>query len=205
MGVPASPTLTACLERLAALHPRLCPRQVLGVRMGLYAGTLLGVDLPREDKRMLALVETDGCFADGVSVATGCWLGRRTLRLLDYGKVAVTIVDVRTGRAMRTWPDPRARSRATVYAPEAPDRWHAQLAGYQLMPPEQLLRAEGVQLGPRLASILGAPAAARVTCTQCGEEILNRRELATPHGPVCRGCAGTPHGEPSPTALRPTA
>jgi formylmethanofuran dehydrogenase subunit E len=60
---------------------------VLGVRIGLAAGEALDLDLPRADKRLLMLVETDGCFADGVSVATGCWLGRRTLRLVDYGRV----------------------------------------------------------------------------------------------------------------------
>jgi formylmethanofuran dehydrogenase subunit E len=36
---------------------------------------------------------TNGCFADGLSVATGCWLGRRTLRLVDCGRVGVTAVD----------------------------------------------------------------------------------------------------------------
>jgi formylmethanofuran dehydrogenase subunit E len=93
-----APRLAACLARLGELHPRLCPRQVLGARIGLQAGALLGLDLPRADKRLLALVETDGCFADGVSVATGCWLGRRTLRLLDYGRVAAMLVDISTGR-----------------------------------------------------------------------------------------------------------
>ena len=31
--------------QLARLHPRLCPRQVLGVRIGQYAGELLGLAL----------------------------------------------------------------------------------------------------------------------------------------------------------------
>src|SRR3712207_7090667 len=48
-----------------------------------------------------SFVETDGCFADGVSVATGCWLGRRTLRLVDHGKVAATFMDTLTERAVR--------------------------------------------------------------------------------------------------------
>ena len=57
---------------------------------------LLNLPLPQKDKRLLTFVETDGCFADGVSVATGCWLGRRTMRLVDYGKVAATFVDTHT-------------------------------------------------------------------------------------------------------------
>src|SRR3989304_4446193 len=45
------PTMGDLLEPTAALHRHLCPRQVLGVRMGMLAGELLGVDLPQSDKR----------------------------------------------------------------------------------------------------------------------------------------------------------
>ena len=34
------------LSASAALHDHLCPRQVLGVRMGLLAGQILDLDLP---------------------------------------------------------------------------------------------------------------------------------------------------------------
>jgi formylmethanofuran dehydrogenase subunit E len=44
------------------------------------------------------------CFADGISVATGCWLGRRTLQVADYGKIAATFVDLDTQQAFRIWP-----------------------------------------------------------------------------------------------------
>jgi formylmethanofuran dehydrogenase subunit E len=61
----------------ASLHGHLCPRQVLGVRMGHAAVELLGLVVPRADKRLFVLVETDGCFADGISAATGCWIMAR--------------------------------------------------------------------------------------------------------------------------------
>jgi formylmethanofuran dehydrogenase subunit E len=150
----------------------------------------------RRDKRLLALVETDGCFADGGSVATGCWLGRRTLRLVDYGRVAATLIDTVTGRAVRLWPDPRARRRALAWAPNAPDRWHAQLAGYQVMPVEDLLRVEWVRLRAPLPQLLGRPGV-HVACSMCGEDILNGRELATPAGPICRACAAEAYYAPS--------
>jgi formylmethanofuran dehydrogenase subunit E len=178
----------ADLERL---HPRLCPRQILGLRIGLHAGALLRLDLPRADKRVLVFVETDGCFADGVSVATGCWLGRRTLRLMDYGKVAATVVDTLSGRAYRLWPHAAARAGAGDYAPGAADRWHAQLIGYQIMPIEQLLRVEPVDVQLEIARIVGSPG--RVTCSACGEEILNDREVLSPYGVRCLGCAGEPY------------
>src|SRR3990172_2130683 len=110
------------LAESSALHRHLCPRQVLGVRMGMLAAERLGMELPQDDKRLLTLVETDGCFADGVAVATNCGVGRRTLRVLDYGKMAATFVDTLTGQAIRIHPHPRARGMARGFAPEAGDR-----------------------------------------------------------------------------------
>lgn len=190
---PSSPELASLLARSAALHgERPCPRQVLGVRIGLHATALLDLAAPRRDKRLLVIVETDGCFADGIAVATGCRLGRRTLRLIDYGKVAATAVDTTTGRAVRVWPHPEARVRARRYAPAAPDRWHAQLDGYRTMPTGELLRARIVVLTQTIETLLGYPGQ-RVTCGRCGEEILNGLEATLPEGPVCAGCAGTPY------------
>jgi hypothetical protein len=62
------PTLKELLDQTTAMHRHLCPRQVLGVRMGLYAGELLGLALPQSDKRLYTIVETDGCAADGIAV-----------------------------------------------------------------------------------------------------------------------------------------
>jgi formylmethanofuran dehydrogenase subunit E len=178
-----------CLERLASLHPRLCPRQVLAVRIGLHAATLLDLDVPRTDKRLFALVETDGCFADGVSVATGCWLGRRTLRLVDHGKPALILLDTRTSRAVRVWPAPGARRLAIQYAPDQRSRWHSQLTAYQHMAAEDLLRSTWVELTVDVDHLLGQPGV-RVACCGCGEEILNGREVMVDGQPRCRACGG---------------
>ena len=53
--------LDDCIRRLAPLHDRFCPRQVLGARVGLFAGQHFGLELPQQDKRLLTFVETDGC------------------------------------------------------------------------------------------------------------------------------------------------
>ena len=108
------------LERSAALHRHLCPRQVLGVRTGLLAARLLDLPLPQDDKRVFAFVETDGCYADGVSVAAGCWLGKRTLRLFDRGKVAATLADTHTGRAFRIATCSRASCSCSAVAVPGP-------------------------------------------------------------------------------------
>ena len=180
--------LQAYLEHSAALHHHLCPRQVLGARIGMLAAELLDLELPQTDKRLFTFVETDGCFADGLSAATGCWLGRRTLRLIDYGKVAATLIDTQTSRALRIAPSQLARSYATEYAPEAESRWHAQLLGYQRMPAELLLSVQTVSLSVSLVEIISRPGA-RVICMRCGEEVMNEREVYIQDLLLCRYCA----------------
>ena len=177
------------LEASAALHHHLCPRQVLGVRMGIFAQGVLNLDLPQADKRLLTIVETDGCFADGVSVATGCWMGRRTMRVEDFGKVAATFVDTHSEFAVRVAPLEGVRVRAARYAPPGLDRWHAQLIGYQNMPGEQMFTMQEVTLLQPVSDIVGDPES-RTACDVCGEEIINLREVIVNDILCCRACAG---------------
>jgi formylmethanofuran dehydrogenase subunit E len=181
--------LNTLLDRLSRLHARVCPRQVLGLRIGLHGCELLGLEAPREDKRLLVFSETDGCFADGVSVATGCWVGRRTLRVVDFGKTAAVFVDTETQHALRIWPHPEARERAARAAPQAASRWHAFLEGYAALPASALLLAEPVLLTTPVDAIVGQPGI-RVECARCGEEIMNGREVRVGGKTVCAGCAG---------------
>jgi len=182
--------LEESLRTSAAQHHHLCPRQVLGVRMGLFAGDLLEMTLPRQDKRLLVIVETDGCFADGVSAATACAVGHRTLRVEDIGKVAATFVDVQTERAVRIAPEPSARRQARAFAPEAATTWASQLVGYQRMPPETLLRWQEVRLVVPPGVLMSRPGQ-RVSCEVCREEIINEREVVDGGRVFCRTCAGT--------------
>lgn len=184
----STPALAELLEASAALHRHLCPRQVLGVRMALWAGYWLKVSVPQTSKRLLALVETDGCFADGVAVGANCWVGRRTLRVLDYGKVAATFVDTLTGQAVRLTPRLESRQTARAYAPTAKNKWEAQLWGYQHMPVDELLSVTAVTLTTPLAALLSRPGV-KVMCDLCGEEIINEREVRQNGQTLCRPCA----------------
>jgi formylmethanofuran dehydrogenase subunit E len=184
--------LNLLFDKVSRMHQHLCPRQVLGVRMGVRAGLELGLTLPQTDKNLIAFVEIEGCTADGIGVATGCWVGRRTMFIIDYGKVAATFVDCRSGRAIRTVPHPAARLRTSEYAPEINDPWERQLAAYQVMPDEELLKVEPVRLNLDLAALISDPGR-RITCDRCGEEINNGREVAVDGRVVCRACAGEPY------------
>jgi formylmethanofuran dehydrogenase subunit E len=177
------------LDQSATRHKQLCPRQVLGVRMGLRGLAWLGLAASADDKRLLVIVETDGCFADGIAAATGCSIGGRTLRVIDHGKVAAVFVDTKTDRAVRLIPSETSRTLAYAYAPLAPSRWHAQLEAYQIMPDEELFTLQPVQLTLLLEKLLSKPGC-KARCDQCGEEIINEREVLQADRTLCRACAG---------------
>jgi formylmethanofuran dehydrogenase subunit E len=180
--------LTDLLKQSTERHSHLCPRQVLGARIGLAGASALGLEVPRRDKRLLVILETDGCFADGIEVATGCTVGHRTMRIEDYGKIAATFVDVKTEQALRIAPQPDVRQKASFYAPAESRHYFAQLQAYQSMPEAELLKIQPVFLKRSIKSILSR-AGVRVNCEDCGEEIINERENVILGRVLCQPCA----------------
>ena len=187
--------LQTILQTASARHKHLCPRQVLGARIGLAGAAALGLELPRRDKQMLIILETDGCFADGVEVATGCTVGHRTLRVEDYGKVAATFINVKTNYAVRVAPQLDVRTHAHAYAPDEPRHYFAQLHAYQIMPETELLSIQAVVLATPIAVIVSRPGI-RVNCEACGEEVINAREVQIGERILCRACAGDGYYRP---------
>lgn len=175
------------LEKSMQGHDHLCPRQILGVRIGLAGMKTLGFVEPPKKKQLLVISETDGCFVDGVIAATGCTVGHRTLRVEDYGKVAVTFVNTQTGQAVRVAPALDVRERAYAYAPDEPRHYFAQMKAYRIMPDDEMLTVQEVVLNTSVAEIISR-AGVRVNCDVCGEEIMNGREIYQ-HGLVlCWPC-----------------
>jgi len=188
------------LSESASRHKHLCPRQVLGARMALYAGELLDLELPRTDKRLLVISETDGCAVDGIIAATHCRAGSRTLRILDLGKVAATFTDIHTGASIRVAPQHAARTSAHEYAPNACNRWEAMLHGYQIMPAERLLAVQSVQLNVPLVEIISRPGK-KAICEICKEEVINGREVIKGGTILCGACAGNGYYSVSPADI----
>jgi formylmethanofuran dehydrogenase subunit E len=181
--------LKSLLQLSASRHDHLCPRQVLGVRMGLAGLAAVGLEAPMPHKAALVFVETDGCFADGIEVATGATVGHRRLKVFDAGKIAAVFASVKTGKTVRLAPRLDVRQRALEYAPDVKQKYYAQLKGYRIMPAEELFSVVEVRLDPDIQTILSRPGV-RVKCARCGEEIVNERQVLADGEPVCRACAG---------------
>jgi len=180
--------LSILLQKSASEHSHLCPRQVLGVRMGLAGLAFLGVKAPVTTKTLLVIIETDGCFADGMRVATGATIGHRTLRVADLGKIAATFIDLKTGASLRLAPRLDIRTRAVIYAPEEKRRYIAQLKGYQIMPDDELFSFQRVELQIPPTQIISHQNA-RAHCSNCGEEVINKREVVVEGEVLCQTCA----------------
>ena len=180
--------LTDYLERSSRDHSHLCPRQILGVRMGLCGIKALGVSANQGSKRLLVITETDGCFADGLTAATDCSVGHRTLRVEDYGKAAATFVDTHTGLAIRVAPALDIRERAYQYAPNEPRHYFAQMQAYQTMPDDVMFNVNEVHLATSITEIVSRPKV-RINCDVCGEEIMNEREIREKGQVLCKGCS----------------
>lgn len=181
--------LQAYLEASASRHRHLCPRQVLGVRAAMAGTNLLNLDVPRVDKRLMVIVETDGCFTDGIEVVTGVAVGHRTLRIEDIGKIAATFIDVKKQTCFRISPHLDIRQRVWDYVQGERRHYFAQLDGYQVMPDEALLKVEEVALATPLERIISR-AGIRTKCDLCGEDIINQREIRRGNEVLCKSCAG---------------
>ena len=85
------------------VHGHICAGQILGLRMALHGMKLLGLEDPAgvDRKRVVTFVEIDRCATDAISLVTGCRLGKRALKFLDFGKAAATFCDLQQDRAVR--------------------------------------------------------------------------------------------------------
>jgi formylmethanofuran dehydrogenase subunit E len=194
---PMPSYLSNLLKQSSARHNHLCPRQVLGVRMGLAGLAAIGLEAPMPHKAAVVIVETDGCFSDGIEVATGATVGHRTLRMKDFGKIAAVFANLQTGQALRLAPQLDIRESALRYATQVKSRYYAQLKGYQVMPVEELFSFEAVLLEPPLEVIISRPGL-RTKCARCGEEIINARQVFENGLPLCKTCAGIGYYRPKP-------
>lgn len=173
------------LQEAVAFHGHLCPGQVLGVRVAQAGCRDLRIEEPKAmGKGLVVFVEIDRCAADAIQAVTGCSLGKRTLKHLDYGKMAATFVNVATREAVRVVARDDARERAGAYAPGVADPRQAQLAAYRIMPEAELLSLTPVVIRPGWLDRRRV----RVVCQLCGEGVNYGREVMSDGLTLCRSC-----------------
>ena len=188
----AMESLDQLLNECAQLHGHMCAGQLLGARMAMLGCKLIDIEEPRgsDRKNLIVWVEIDRCMADAVSAVTGVRLGKRSLKYVDYGKVAATFLNTSTQKAVRVVALESSRMLAEQRYPEVEGKRDRQFRAYSEAADDELFKVETVSVNLSENDLPGSPRS-RVICSICGEGVNDGREIPRQdEGAVCRACAG---------------
>ncbi|MBW4037777.1 MAG: formylmethanofuran dehydrogenase [Acidobacteria bacterium] len=205
-------TLDTLLHEAEVAHGHLCAGQVLGVRMAMLALDRLGISDPRsrylsdeslnpDRKRLVTFVEIDRCATDAIAVVTGCRVGKRALKLRDFGKMAATFVDLNQRlagtdddkalshdyKALRIVALETSKALARSLYPEL-DKNAQQMRAYRELPDADLFTATWVRV-PLPPNEFPGYKGTRATCDACGEGINFDRFIDRDGVRLCLACA----------------
>lgn len=197
-------TLDELLTEAEHAHGHLCAGQVLGVRMAMLALRELGINDPRpryltdgslnpERKRLVTFVEIDRCATDAIGVVTACRVGKRALKLRDWGKMAATFVDLERPLGEHNYKGVRvvalesSKARAKELYPEL-DKNPQQMKAYREMPDAELFSTTWVSV-PLPPSEFPGFKGQRVICARCGEGVNFDRWVEQNGERLCLACA----------------
>lgn len=196
--------LDELLQEAERAHGHLCAGQVLGVRMAMLAMRRLGVGDPRvrvlpdgtlnpDRKRLVVFVEIDRCATDAIGVVTGARVGKRALKLRDWGKMAATFVDLNARldgddyKGLRVVALESSKGRAKELYPDL-EKGAQQMRAYREMPDEELFGEEWVRVALPASEFPGFRGE-RVVCAECGEGVNFDRWVERDGERVCLSCA----------------
>ncbi len=184
-------SLDSILKKTAAFHGHLCAGTVIGTRMALAGLREVGITDPEgsQSKDFLVFVETDRCPIDAISVVSGARISRRSLKFLDWGKVAATFVNTRTGKAVRISCPDSARELVDNYASgEYTDDRHGKTAreadAYKVMPEKELFIIDSV----RVDNYKFSKEKFKIQCEKCGDIVNDHKEMIVDGRVLCRPC-----------------
>ena len=191
------------LLKAGQLHGHFCP----GLAMGVMAAARAMKELQADSDGMedlLAIIETNNCFSDGVQFVTGCSFGNNALIFKDVGKTAFTLTK-RDGNGIRVCSRHESRDIIEKAFPNF-QKYYQLVVVEQNHDPEYvteykkiaLQRAFGTLTIPfvKLFSINNvqveipeyAPIHESVVCSVCGESVMKSRTIDDSGKPVCLSC-----------------
>jgi formylmethanofuran dehydrogenase subunit E len=197
-------TLDTLLHDAELAHGHLCAGQILGVRMAMLALSRLGIDDPRaralpdgslnpDRKRLVVFVEIDRCATDAIGVVTGARVGKRALKLRDFGKMAATFVDLNQPlgdhdyKALRIVALESSKDLARQLYPDL-EKNAQQMKSYRELPDAGLFSETWVRV-PLPPSEFPGFKGQRVACTRCGEGVNFDRFIDRDGQRLCLACA----------------
>jgi len=199
--------LFTLMDRAAALHGHYCPGLALGVMAATHAMRSLQADSDGLDD-LLAIVETNNCFSDGVQFVTGCSFGNNGLVFHDLGKMAFTLA-IRNGKAVRIFAIPGSRDyirsaytgfseqyKTVVIDKDHADNEKSAFKHKGLEAARTVLRLDMNKIfkiektEPLVPDY--PPSHESFICEKCGEETMSTRTVSQQGRTLCLPCAGKP-------------
>lgn len=181
--------LVTCLERASQFHGDLCAGLALGTRIACLGLKAIGIEDPLGDdrKKIVVYAESDRCATDAILAVTGCHPGKRSLKVLDYGKIAATFVNLETGKAVRIAVKEKNGSREEPGARNALENGSL-VERYTTIPAEDLFDVREVTVAMKPEDRPGKTVSV-VRCSKCGERIMDKREVRLNGSILCIPCA----------------
>lgn len=162
------------LEEAITFHGHVCAGIESGTRMAICGLQRIGISDPKgsDRKKLIVFVEIDRCATDAIMSVTGCRPGKRTMKIMDYGKMAATFINLESGKAVRLVSRPRPEG-------EMPD--------FTVAADDELFFVTEVNVSLRPEDLPGRPVRTAL-CARCGEKILDGRETEQQGEVVCTPC-----------------
>jgi formylmethanofuran dehydrogenase subunit E len=166
------------LKKVGEHHGHICGGIALGTKMTLAAMKKLGMEPGVKNKNLIVYVEIDRCMTDAVQVITGCSLGHRSLKHIDYGKFAATFVNLQTGKAIRATIKESFDSKGPT---------EEMCRKVETTPDEEMVILQDVKIAIPETDLPGSPRQ-KAFCASCGERVMDGREVIQGDKILCRGC-----------------
>lgn len=165
------------LDEAGRFHGDVCRGIELGTRMTMRGLREIGIADPKgaDRKNLIVYVEIDRCATDAIMALTGCRPGKRTMKVLDYGKMAATFIHLETGRAVRVALRPKRPGAGSKDVP------------LDTLSDDELLLVTPVEVDLRPEDLPGRPVRT-CACARCGENIMDGRETEVAGETLCRPC-----------------
>jgi formylmethanofuran dehydrogenase subunit E len=183
-------TLTRLLTEAVRNHGHLCPGLVLGVRMAICGLNAVGIFDPKgtDRNRLYLIVEIDRCIAGALQIVTGCSLGHRTIKIMDYGKMAATFVNLETHEAVRLYAREEGRRKADQYLPHVQAKYLRHIEAYKTIPDDELFEGRAVSVNIPSWDLPGAKPLLKARCDLCGEWVHDGKDIYKAQSTLCRPC-----------------
>ncbi|MFP4521258.1 MAG: FmdE family protein [Fibrobacterota bacterium] len=193
------------LEISGLLHGHYCPGLAYGVLAAYEGMRRLEADTNTGMEEIMAVVECNNCFVDGIQFVSGCTLGNNALVYADAGKTAVTFYKRNEDYAVRLRVSDhrppakndegaalfeKAVKRREKLSDEERNRfgelWRKKSLETVLAPAGEILEINKVPV----KNVKYAPIMDSLTCDECGEVFMESKAAEKEGKKVCLACSG---------------